>query len=78
MPSGFPLPVDGRVLLLKKPDPENSWYGERKSIELSMISCKLLEYLHAKLAVDTAPITFPAIPNFTVIVADTGSCNCNP
>ncbi|KAM0975103.1 hypothetical protein ACFX2C_018184 [Malus domestica] len=78
MPSGFPLLVDGRVLLLKKPDPKNAWYRRRKSMELSRISCKLLEYLHAKPAVDTAPITLPGRPNFTLIVADTGSCNCNP
>ncbi|KAM2610305.1 hypothetical protein TB1_038405 [Malus domestica] len=78
MPSGFPLLVDGRVLLLKKLDLKNAWYGGRKSMELSRVSCKLLGYLHAKPAVDTAPITLPARPNFTMIVADTGSCNCNP
>ncbi|KAM1060005.1 hypothetical protein TB1_023993 [Malus domestica] len=72
MPSGFPLPVDGRVLLLKKPDPENAWYDGRKSMELS---CQLIEYLHAKTAVDTALITLLTRPNFPLIVANTGSCN---
>ncbi|KAM1042571.1 hypothetical protein ACFX15_033314 [Malus domestica] len=71
IPSGLPLPVDGRVVLLKKPDPEKAWYDGRKSMELS---CQLIEYLHAKTAVDIAQITLPARPNFPVIVANTGSC----
>ncbi|KAM1195973.1 hypothetical protein FF1_022630 [Malus domestica] len=65
MPSGFPLPVDGQVFLLKKPNLENAWCDGRKSMELSRFSCKLLEYFHAKPAVDIAPITLPARPNFT-------------